>query len=399
MRLHSYAVMKQLGLGRAWLALAICLAAAGTARAQTSLDALEKDLDEVKQEHLDATNQTLTNFLSTLENASASPNAALQLYEQAGGALPDPTQVSSRYAYETPSEKAARLARDQANLSSLGYVAQLHCGLMRFAALFLEDPAPPTLQSDWTTWLKGAAQIYPQTSGNAELRKMTMKDSPISSYLNFHGWGDKDQGGWTVYQLPDFYRQYVLEPLRNPVVADALPAWDTYIAMCTADIAPIQADLAHIQAEESELTELESEGAGHQHHHSDSGDNNSGTGGTQSNGRMGDLQYRADQDQLKLDKWNNEDLPELQFERACDDYTLAPDTEKLQVLVELIKAHPTHPRIDAWIAKVHDLLQSYKASHPGSSDAASTTSTTDTPPATNAPPTTNAPPVTNAPAQ
>lgn len=343
MRLHYCAVMKQLGMGRAGLALAICLAATGTARAQTSLDALEKDLDQVKQEHQDATSQTLTNFLSTLENASASPNAALQLYQQAGGAMPDPTKVTSRYSYETPSEKAARMAQDQANLASLGYAAQLHCGLMRFAALFLQDPAPPTLQADWLTWLKGAAQIYPQISDSYDLRRMAMKDSPISSYLNFHGWGDKAQGSWTVHQLPALYRQYVLDPLRNPVVADVLPAWDTYINLRGANEANDQ------------------------------------------------------------DRWNNEDLPDLQFERTCDDYALSPTTEKLQSLVELIKAHPTHAKIDEWIAKVHDLLQSYKASHPGSSDAADSA----TPPVTNdaasAPPPTNAaastvPPATNAPA-
>ncbi len=322
--------------------LAIGFVIAGSVRAQTSLDALEKDLDQVKQEHQDATNQAMTTFLSALENASASPNAALQLYEQAGGAMPAPTPVKSRYAYETPSEKAARLAQDQANLSSLANVAQLHCGLMRFAALFLEDPAPPTLQSDWTTWLKGAAQIYPQVSGDNDLRRMAMKDSPISAYLNFHGWGDKPQGAWTVHQLPALYRQYVLDPLRTPVVANALPAWDTYIALRAANV----------------------------------------------------------EDQ---NRWNNEDLPELQFERTSDDYALSPNTDKLQALVELIKAHPTHAKMDEWIATVHDMLQSYKTSHPGSSDSASAPSPTTNADVSTIPAATNAaasttPPATNAPA-
>jgi hypothetical protein len=202
---------------------------------------------------------------------------------------------------------------------------------MRFAALFLQEPAPPTLQTDWTTWLKGAAQIYPQISGNDDLRHMAMKDSPISSYLNFHGWGDKAQGGWTVHQLPALYRQYVLDPLRNPVVADVLPAWDTYISL---------------------------------------------RGANEGNNQ---------------DRWNNEDLPDLQFERTCDDYALSPNTDKLQSLVELIKAHPTHSKVDEWIAKVHDLLQSYKASHPGSSDAASAPPSTTNAAASTTTPTTNAP--------
>jgi hypothetical protein len=307
-----------------WLAMFFCLAAAVAARAQTPLDSLEKDLDQVKQERQDASNQTLTNFLSTLQNASASADAAVQLYQQAGGTLPAPTQVSAHYNYETPSEKAARLAQDQANLSGLGGMLQLHCGLMRFAALFLQSTPPPTLQTDWTDWLKTAAQLYPQLSGNGEVRNLSMKDSPISSYLNYHGWGDKEQGRWAVRQLPALYRQYVMEPLRNPLVKDALPAWDIYIGL------------------------------------------------------------RAANEGNNQDRWNNEDLPELQFERTCDDFALAPSTEKLQTLVELIKAHPTHSQVETWISKTHDLVEAYKASHPGSSDAAAS----NTPPAT-----------TNAPAQ
>jgi hypothetical protein len=313
--------MKQTAWGRAGLGLAFLLAAGLTARAQTPLDEMEKDLDQVKQERQDASSQTLTNFLAALQNASASPDAALQLYQQAGGTMPTPTQVTTRYEHETPTEKAARLAQDQANMASLGGMAQLHCGLMRFAALFLENTPPPTLPADWANWLKNAAQIYPQLSGNDDLRTKSMKDSPISSYLNFHGWGDKEQGGWTVHQLPAFYRQYVLDPLRNPVVADALPAWDTYIALRAANEANNQ------------------------------------------------------------DRWNNEDLPELQFERGCDDVALSPNTDKLQSLIVLIKAHPTHSKVDEWIAKVHDMLQAYKAAHPGSSATAASA----TPPATNAP--------------
>jgi hypothetical protein len=313
--------MKQAGWTRATFGLAFFLAAALVARGQTPLDEMEKDLEQVKQERQDASNQTLTNFLNALQNASSSPDAALQLYQQAGGTMPAPTQVTTRYEHETPTEKAARVAQDQANMASLGGMAQLHCGLMRFGALFLENTPPPTLQADWANWLKNAAQIYPQLSGNDDLRKMSLKDSPISSYLNFHGWGDKEQGGWTVHGLPAFYRQAVLDPLRNPVVADALPAWDTYITLRSANETNNQ------------------------------------------------------------DRWNNEDLPELQFERGCDDYALTPGTDKLQSLIELIKAHPTHSKVDEWIGKVHDMLQAYKAAHPSSSATAASA----TPPATNAP--------------
>jgi hypothetical protein len=339
MGLRYCAGMKQLGLGRILVAIVLGCAWIGGARAQTSLDELQKDLDQVKQEHQDATTQTLATFLNALQNAAARPDAAVQLYQQAGGDMPAPTQVTTRYEHETPTEKAQRLAQDQANVSALGGMLQLQCGLMRFAALFMEQSPPATLHDDWTTWLKSVAPAYPQLAGADSIRNMTMKESPISAYLNFHGWGDKEQGGWTVRKLPAFYRQYILDPLRNPIVADVLPAWDTYIAMRSANAA-----------------------------------NNP-------------------------DKWNNEDLPELQFERTCDDFALQADTDKLQTLVQLIKDHPTHPKVDEWISTTHDMIAAYKAQHePGSTTNAPTTNApADT--STNAPAsaTTNAP-ATNAPA-
>jgi len=44
------------------------------------------------------------------------------------GVLPDPTPVVTEHTDETETEKEARLAVDQANLSRLGAVLQLHAG-------------------------------------------------------------------------------------------------------------------------------------------------------------------------------------------------------------------------------------------------------------------------------
>jgi hypothetical protein len=309
MRLRYSAVMTQL---RAPVVLAALLGllAAGVARGQTSLDVLEKDLDEVKQQRQDATSQGFLNLITQLDKADSSADAALQLFQSSGGTLPAPTQVTTRYEHETPTEKAARLQRDQNILTSFGAMVQLHCGMMRIAATYVMKPDTAHLHEDWIAWLKNAAQIYPQLTGADDVRTMSMKDSPISAYLDFHGWGDKEQGKWTVHELPKFYRAEVLEPLRNPVVADALPAWDSYIALRNAN----------------------------------QPDNN---------------------------RWNNDELPELQFEKAADDFALAPGTEKLQALVDLIKAHPNHAKVDDWIAQVHTMLSAYKAQH---GDAAPTNS-------------------------
>ena len=131
-----------------------------------------------------------------------------------------------------------------------------------------------------------------------------MRESIIGKYLGFKGWADKDQAEWSVRQLPKLYRTNVLEPLRTAPTAATLAAWDTYIAMANAD-------------------------------------------------------------EKDNDKWTQVVYPPLQFDRACDDYAVAPDAEKLEGLVGLIKANPTYPQVDDWIARVHQLMDDYRARHGG----------------------------------
>jgi hypothetical protein len=341
MRLRYCAVMKHSGRGVALALIAFFPAIVAPARAQTSLDILEKDLDAVKQQHQDATSQNFTSFLSALEAAIQSPDAALQLYQKAGGDLPDATPITTKYEHETPDEKSARLAKDQSNLANFSAMLQLHCGMMRLAALFAEKPDSPTLHGDWIAWLKSTAQIYPQLSGAHHVRNMTMQDSPIGTYLGFHGWGNKDQGGWSVHDVPKFYHDQILEPLRHPAVAAALPAWDVYIAMRNAD-------------------------------------------------------------EPDADKWNNEEYPDLAFSRASDDFNLAPSTDKLQAIVELLKAHADSPKIDDWISQAHAMAEVLRARKAGV--AAPTASATNAPsqmdssvPVTNAPVTATTASTTNTP--
>jgi len=327
--------MKRYGLG--WIAWGIFVSQSGFAVAQNSLDALEQELNEAKQQHQDITSQVLTNFFTQVDAAMASPDAAVALYQQAGGTMPDPSPVVSDHVTETPSERQARLALDQANLSRLGTVLQLHCGLLHYAALFVVKPDQKGLQDDFVTWLKSAGQMYPQLSvpgeidnppppphrkkkdkdndappvtprpipfNPADMKGKTMRESIIGKYLGFKGWADKDQAEWSVRQLPKLYRTNVLEPLRTAPTAATLAAWDTYIAMANAD-------------------------------------------------------------EKDNDKWTQVVYPPLQFDRACDDYAVAPDAEKLEGLVGLIKANPTYPQVDDWIARVHQLMDDYRARHGG----------------------------------
>jgi hypothetical protein len=233
-----------------WIAGGAFLLQGGFAVAQSSLDALQQELTEAKQQHQEVSTQVLTNFFGQIDPAMASPDVAVALYQQSGGAMPDPSPVVTQNEDETPTEKQARLAFDQANVTRLGTVLQLQCGLMHYAALFVVKPNQPGLQADWVTWLKSAAQLYPQTNVPAQAdappppehhkRKRddgqgqgpaksqsrpapfdpsdaegkAMKDTLISKFLGFNAWGDKEQGGWAVKDLPKLYRTNVLEPLR-----------------------------------------------------------------------------------------------------------------------------------------------------------------------------------------
>jgi hypothetical protein len=346
----------------------------GSAHAQTSLDALERDLDQVKQDHTDQANQAFSNFETALQNASSSATAAIQLYQQTGGDLPGATRVSSQHEYETPSEKAQRLAQDQANLTDFGQMLQLHCGMLRMGALFVAQPNTANLQNDWIAWLKQAAQIYPSLTGARELRDLKLKDSPISAYLKFYGWGDADQGNWSVHDLPKLFFADVLTPLRKAPNAETLAAWDSYIAMLTAEMAVTQADLASLQQQEQEQEANLANGTGTDRHEGRHGDERTDEQKAEaaqgSSEKREGLKEKIAEDENKIDKWTNEDLPELQFERGCDDFASGPTEDKLAALVSLIKDHPTHSKSDKWIARVHAMLVAFKAGHTADAIAA-----------------------------
>jgi len=154
------------------------------------------------------------------------------------------------------------------------------------------------------------------------LKRSTMKDSVITSYFNFFSWGDKEQAGWTVNDLPKLYRTEVLDPLRATPTAETLTAWDTYIS----------------------------------------------------------LRNSSEPD---AKKWNVVIYPGLMFDRGTDDYAVDPSMEKLQVLVELIKANPACPTVKDMISKTHDLVKDYRKRHPGAAtpQTGTATATATTPPA------------------
>jgi hypothetical protein len=312
------------------MALAVLLfVLKGSARAESAVDALEHDLQDIKQSHQDATAQNIANFNTQTANGMQSADAALNLYETSNGPLPAGSAVQSAYDHETPHEREAREAADQARLVNLALVSQLHCGLLHYGGLLIVTPDQKGLHDEWVGWLKSAPQIFLQIQDDGipqvrDLRRKTLKDSVISSALGFSNvWGDKEQGGWTVNEIPRLYRSEVLDPLRATPTADTLAAWDVYISLKAA--------------------------------------------------------MQPDQD-----KWNQVEHPSLMFDRGCDDYAVTPSMDKLQALVDIIKANPSHPKLDDMLSKMHDLVKDYKSRHPGEgspdpSAVATTASGTTTP--------------------
>jgi hypothetical protein len=324
--------MRRYGLGG--IVCGAILFPGGFAVGQTSLDVLEQELKDAKEQHVEVTTQALSAFFSQIDAAMSDPDAAETLYQNAGGSLPDPTAVVTEHTSETATEKEARLALDQTNLTILGRVLELHCGLMHYAALFAVKPDQKGLQEDWAGWLKRAAPVYAQLAMPPdqkpaphkkkadkddnepapvqkpvpiypmELRGKTMRESIIGKYLGFHSWGDGEQGGWSLKDLPKLYRANVLDPSRTSPSTATLAAWDAYIAMENVD-------------------------------------------------------------EKDDDKWNQVDYPPLQFERASDDYAISPSTEKLEVLVNIIKANPANANVDDWISRVHQMMEGYRAKKSG----------------------------------
>ena len=327
------------------VALGMWVGATGFALAQSTLDALDQELKEAQQQHDDATAASLANFFAQVDPAMGGSDAAVTLWQNAGGGMPAPTPVTTEYENESASERDTRLAKDKANADILGAILQVHCGLLHYGAIFISDPKRQGLQDQFNAWLQKAAQAYPQlaaaaappvptddskptkhhrhnvpsptpdaTTGTVTIPPVNLEDvmsqsngsSLISKFLSaVNLWKDKDQGGWAVKSIPGLFKSNILDPSRATPTPTTLANWDTYIAM--------------MQADEPDST-----------------------------------------------KWTTSDYPPLQFDRACDDYAVTPGTEKLQVLVELIHANPTDPNAPDWLTRTRALVDAYRAAHGGS---------------------------------
>jgi hypothetical protein len=331
---------------RVWVVgMMVVLAMAGFARAQSTLDALDQELKEAQQQHDDVTAQNLSNFFSQVDQAMQSSDAAVALWQQAGGAMPALTGTTTQYSTETVTEREAREAKDKANTDALGGMLQVHCGLLHYGGQFVTDPKQKGLQDDFNGWLMKIAQAYPQLGASAsdnttaqgggggehkhhhdngggagaappppplnfgDLKGKTLHDSPITKLLGFTvAFKDKEQGSWSVKQIPALFKSNILDPSRATPNETTLSNWDIYVAMMQAD-------------------------------------------------------------ETDPDKWTSTDYPPLQYERAYDDCVMSPNTDKIQTLVQIIHTNPTHPNAPDWLTRTKALLDAYRSGHGGAPPA------------------------------
>ena len=342
---------------------------AGVARAQSSsLDLLEKDLDQIDQQHKEDTEKNLDSITSMLENASASPDAAVQLYQAAGGQLPKPAPVKTAYEHETPSEAQQRNALDQATMTEFGGALQLHCGMMRFAALFVLDPNMPGLQNEWVAWLKSAAQIYPgiatplTDTRTGDVQSDDGSSSRRSSRRNRDsggGGGDAtaDSGSSSTNEQDASAdsgrgRDRTPKPPEKIVVSDKIRK----MSMSGSPISTYLGFLAWADSKEgkwtvADLPKLYKEQVL---------DPLRQTPSAATLAAWDSYIAMMNADEPDNEKWTDLDYPGLLFERDSDDFAMKPTEDKIEAMITLIKANQKHPDFADWHSRVKDMIKTLR---------------------------------------
>jgi hypothetical protein len=356
-------------------------------RAESSMDVLENELNEAQQQHEDASSKQYTDLISTLDQAFQSPDAALQLYQSAGGRMPAPAPVIIFHPpNETPDEKALRVAQDQAVDAAFASIIQLHCGVMRYAVTFVQNPGQKGLHDDWVAWLKQAAQMYPQagiippdtrprplasqgqgqgqrrrnrerqqaggnanTDNNADTNPDTNADTNTDTNADTNPDANSDanpdandQGGQPVPGRRSA-RQDFADALKEKAVRDSvISGYFSYHAWGDKDQGTWRVrDIPHFYRTEI-LDPLRVKPS------------------TETLSAWDAYIAMESADEPDRDKWNTLDYPTLQFQRSCDDFYIGPTDDKIEALVELVKNNPTNPDLGNWIAQVKQMIQDYR---------------------------------------
>lgn len=309
---------------------AVLWAACGTAAAQTTLDALEQSLRDLGKQHEQGEQALRDDFVRALDAALASPEAALGAWTEAGGRVPEPPrpdagnedwirrvieaceaqgvaapELSGALAGDAQARK--RLFKRAENYQEIlrdysrgrsSQAAWRHCQLLKFATDFSAKKTDPAKEPRWAAWLADNVPGFEQLSGHP-ISGVTVGTSPLVRRYGQEQLLARNYKEWSVQAMPELFRTWILDPARAARARDIGKTWDAFIMLNQAE---------------------------------------SGN----------------------PDKWENERLPWLLFQKQADEYRSAPDVMPLTRMVEIMKQHPAHPRFKEMQAITRELLADLK---------------------------------------
>ncbi len=279
-----------------WLVLGLC---SGELSAQTTVDTLENALRDVKRVREQSEKATQEAFLTRLTGAATSGQAARALMKEVGMDLPDPEFPPDLPRTDTTLEQRRehqqKVAEAEARVGHIDRCLQAHFQLMRFGYQFATMQAGAVGNPEWESWIKSTASNY-GTIRAFDLAGQEIGSSKVIRYFQVKELAGKPEAGWSLRQIPQLYREFILTPLREDKNPQLGQAWDQYIAM-------------------------------------------------------------RSQEMRDADRWRDEEEPWLQFQKQADLFRIAPSDIKLTEIVNLIRRNPQHPRFEQMHGQATELLK------------------------------------------
>jgi hypothetical protein len=293
----------------------------------SSLDALQRELDELKTKQKGLIDNAFSTFLTEMDKDAVDGEAALAFLDSAKETIaqdkanaekpptPDDGSGSSidQAVQSQPTERKHHHSQNQNTTNQPDpMVAAAHCGLVRFAALYILHPDTANLDTQWKTWLESAGENYPSLKREDPLFQTPVSDSVIPKFYKMDLSG-KEQSDWKVAKLSDIYEKYILKPLGDANDPKVLAAWDTFAGMKKVDVDA--------------------------------------------------LTFSTDVE------------PTLYFNKEVADYKLNPTVDKISKLYQLAEQNPAHKDFSKWLDTISGLIADMRARYGVPAPATTTTTT------------------------
>jgi hypothetical protein len=272
-----------------------------SARAQSSMDGLLRDIQELKSKREKDMTAGMQLLLTRLETAAQNGDEARSLLKECGYLAADendPARPKRKHAPANLAEKHEMEAQ-ASNSDSIEIGLTKHCSLV-WAALSLSsrtEKERPKFEQDW---LATMLADYPNYRSQ-DIAKIKAMESPITKHFGIGYLVEtSDLGKGNLRSIPGFYKRLVLQPLRNPLKAEALASWDVFIGLKQTD----------------------------------GGDN--------------------PDSQLV-------EIPEYQFYKSQDAFILAPSESAISAQVQLLKTYSEHPKFNTFIGIIENNVKALRS--------------------------------------